>query len=70
MTTKVKIEHCRSEVSIFKRIDILQNKINKARQILQEIEKVIPALDKKSNPVYLDTWEKALERFKEILNES
>lgn len=38
--------------------------------ILQEIEKVIPALDKKSNPVYLDTWEKALERFKEILHES
>lgn len=63
-------QHLQSEVNIFKRIDILQYKVNKARHILQEIEKVIPALDKKSNPVYLDTWEKALERFKEILNES
>ena len=63
-------QHLQSEVNIFKRIDILQDKINKARRILHEIEKVIPALDKKSNPAYLDTWEKALETFKESLNKS
>lgn len=59
-----------AEEKVEKRISILNSKINAAKELFSEIKSVMPELDKKSNPRYLNLWESALSEFERILSES